>query len=123
MNGNKYLLDTNIMLYILAGDKTLAVHYYRKNLYASFINEIELLGFKNLTPKEEKSIRDFLLEFRVINIDEAIKREAIGLRRTFALKLPDCILAATAISLQLTFVTADVQFRQIPNLLLELYKP
>lgn len=122
MNGNKYLLDTNIILYILSGNQTLANHLYLKNLYASFISEIELLSYKNLTQKEEKNIRNFLSKFRIINIDEAIKEEAISLRKQYSLKLPDCIIAATAISLQLTFITADKQFRQIERLFLELYE-
>ena len=83
MNGNKYLLDTNVILYILSGNKILADHLFRKNLYASFISEIELLGFKSLTSKEEKSIKDFLSQFRIINIDEAINQKAIPLRRLY----------------------------------------
>lgn len=122
MNGPKYLLDTNIILHILAGNEMLADHLHQKALYASFISEIELLGFKHLTPKEEKAIRDFLAEFRIVNTDEAIKSEAISLRKQYGLKLPDCIIAATAISLQLTLITADKQFRQINHLLLELYE-
>lgn len=122
MNGAKYLLDTNIILYILSGDETLANHLHRKTLYASFISEIELFGYKGLTVKEEKSISGFLAQFRIINVDEAIKREAIALRKEYGLKLPDCILAATAITLQLTLITADKQFRQIERLILELYE-
>ena len=122
MNGNKYLVDTNIILYILSGNEILANHLHHKNLYASFVSEIELLSYKNLSSKEEKTIHDFLLEFRIINIDETIKYEAIALRKKYGLKLPDCIIAATAISLQLTFITADKQFRQIDRLLLELYE-
>lgn len=122
MNGSKYLLDTNIILYILSGNKVLANHLHQKLLYASFVSEIELFGFKSLTSKEERTIRDFLAQFRIVNIDEAIKTEAIALRKQFGLKLPDCIIAATAISLQLTLVTADKQFRQVSQLLLELYE-
>ncbi len=122
MNGNKYLLDSNIILYILSGNKTLANHLYLKNLYASVISEIELLGFKKLTSTEEKSIRAFLSEFRIIYIDDAIKNEAISLRKQYGLKLPDCIIAATAISLNLPLITADKQFKKVSNLLLELYE-
>jgi predicted nucleic acid-binding protein len=116
MNGTKNLLDTNVILYILSGDETLANHLYRKILYASFISEIVLFGFKGLTAKEEKSKSSFLAPFRIINGDEAIKREAIALRKEYGLKSPDCILAATAISLQLTLITADKQFRQVERL-------
>lgn len=122
MNGNKYLLNTNIILYILSGNRTLANHLYLKNLYASFINEIELLAFKDIAAKEEKGIKNFLSQFRIINIDEAIKEEPITRRKQYGLTLPDCIIAATAFSLQLTFIPADRQFRQIERLLLELYE-
>ena len=122
MSGNKYLVDTNIILYILSGNSTLANHLYLKNLYTSFISEMEVLAFKSLSSKEEKNIRDFLSQMRIINIDETIKEEAVLLRKQYGLKLPDCIIAATAISLQLTLITADKQFRQIERLLLELYE-
>lgn len=122
MNGNKYLLDTNIILYILSGDRTIAEYLYLKKLYASVISEIELLSFRNLTKKEETEISDFLSQFRIIYIDEAIKKEAITLRKQYHLKLPDSIIAATAISLNLIFITADKQFKQVNNLLLELYE-
>ncbi|RYZ57394.1 MAG: type II toxin-antitoxin system VapC family toxin [Chitinophagaceae bacterium] len=120
MNGPKYLLDTNIILYILGGNETLANHLHQKGLYASFVSEIELLSFGRLTAREEKSIKEFLLQFRIIDIDQSIKQEAISLRKAYSLKLPDCIIAATAITLQLTLITADKQYRQIENLPLEL---
>ncbi len=122
MSGDKYLLDTNIILYILSGDETIAQYLNGKILFASVISEIELLGYKNLAVQEEKQIKAFLSDFRVIHIDEAIKEEAILLRKKYALKLPDCIIAATAISLDLTFITADKQFKQIRNLQLETYE-
>lgn len=123
MNGVKYLLDTNIILYILSGDKTIATYLHQKNLYTSVISEIELLGFKNLSAQEEKSIRAFLSEFRIIYIDDAIKNQAITLRKIHGLKLPDCIVAATAISLNLTLISSDKQFEKVKNLPLELYVP
>jgi predicted nucleic acid-binding protein len=122
MNGNKYLLDSNIILYILSGNQTLAKHLYQKELYASVITEIELLSFKKLSSVEEKQITGFLSGFRIIYMDDAIKKETIALRKQYGLKLPDCIIAATAISLHLTFITADKQFRKINSLLLELYE-
>lgn len=54
------------------------------------------------------------------DIDRSIKEKAISLRKTYNLKLPDCIIAAAAITLQLTLITADKQYRQIENLPLEL---
>ncbi len=42
MNGNKLLLDTNTVLYVLAGDETLASFLNGKELYLSIISELEL---------------------------------------------------------------------------------
>ncbi len=122
MNGVKYLLDTNIILYILSGDTIIAEYLHQKTLYTSVICEIELLGFKNLNATEEKSIRLFLSQFRIIYIDDVIKNEAISLRKIYGLKLPDCIVAATAISLNIPLISSDKKFKQVKNLPLELYE-
>lgn len=52
MNGNKLFLDTNIILYLLNGDLTLAELLNQKQLYISDITELELLAYKNITPKD-----------------------------------------------------------------------
>ncbi len=97
MSGHKYLLDTNIILPILYGGETLANYLHLKPLFPSFISEIALHNFKGLSPKAEKIIRNFLLQFRIVNVDEFIKQEAIHLRKKFNLKLPYALIAATAI--------------------------
>ena len=52
MNGNSLLVDTNIILYLLGGDKTIIPILENKNLFISFISELELLSYINLTNKE-----------------------------------------------------------------------
>ena len=123
MSGDKYLLDTNIILYILSGDATIAQYLNLRILFVSVISEIELLGYQKLTAQQEKQIKSFLSSFRIIYLDDAIKDEAIAIRKKHGLKLPDCIIAATAISMNLTFITADKQFKQVKNLPLEIYEP
>ena len=54
MNGNKLFLDTNIVLYLLNGDQTLATLLNNKQVYISIITELELLGYNGLTNEEEK---------------------------------------------------------------------
>jgi predicted nucleic acid-binding protein len=54
MIGNKLLLDTNIILYILAGDETIARYLNGKILFASVISEMELLGFQKLSQKKKR---------------------------------------------------------------------
>jgi predicted nucleic acid-binding protein len=49
MNGNKLLLDTNAILYVLGADETLAAFLNGKELYVSIITELELLSYKRIT--------------------------------------------------------------------------
>lgn len=123
MNGTKYLLDTNIILFVVFGDKTISDFLHLKDIYISVITEIELFGFRKLSQKEENEIKELIAEFRLIQLDNAVKNETILLRKTYNLKLPDCIIAATAITWNLTLVSADKQFKQIKKLALEIYEP
>ncbi|MEO6219814.1 MAG: type II toxin-antitoxin system VapC family toxin [Ginsengibacter sp.] len=121
MNGNKFLLDTNIIIYILDGDKIISNYLSQKFFFTSIICEIELFSSKSLTPKEEKQIRSFLQEFRIITIDQSIKELAILFRKKYFLKIPDSIIAATAVSLDIPLVTSDKGFKQITELSIDFY--
>ncbi len=48
MNGDNILIDTNIALYLLNGDSVVAEILDGKNVYVSFITELELLGFHEI---------------------------------------------------------------------------
>ena len=116
MNGNNILLDMNTVLYFLSGDQTVADFIQEKKLFISIITELELLSYKNLTTKEIKVIRTFLKEIHIENISQKIKEESIKIRRSSNLKLPDCIIAATSISLQIPIFSADKDLKNIEGL-------
>lgn len=116
MNGNNILLDTNTVLYFLSGDQTVADFIQEKKLFISIITELELLSYKNLTAKEIKVITTFLKEIHIENISQKIKDESIRIRRSSNLKLPDCIIAATSISLQIPIFSADKDLKNIEGL-------
>jgi len=101
MSGNKLLLDTNVVLYVLMGDETIASFINGKELYLSIISELELLAFKNISQKESKAIESFIHELKVENISEEVKAAAIDIRKSTYLKLPDCIIAATSLVLNI----------------------
>lgn len=44
MSGNNFLLDTNIVLYLLSGNTTVAEIIDGTQLYISFVTQLELLG-------------------------------------------------------------------------------
>ena len=118
MNGNKLFIDTNIVLYLLNGDITLAEMLNKKQIYISVIPELELLGFKNITEKEEIIIKDFVSQCKVININNAIKEETIRIRKTYSTKLPDSIIIASALYLDFPLITTDSDFKKVEELAL-----
>jgi predicted nucleic acid-binding protein len=109
MNGDKLLLDTNIVLSLLGGDTTLSEFLLNKELYISVITEMELLSYNKITVKEQKLIKQFLEELVIININDGIKRKAIMLRKSHLIKTPNAIIAATSLWLGVPLITADKQ--------------
>ena len=122
MNGNRLLLDTNAVLYVLGGDETLASFLNGKELFISVISELELLSYKNISPKEVKAISAFLYELRIENISDEIKKATIEIRRYSSLKLPDCIIAATSMVLNIPLITSDKQLSTVKGLDIVLYE-
>lgn len=105
------VLDTNIVLYHLGN--LLAQELPTDPLCISVITEMELLSYPGLTPEEEASITAFLAGINIIDLDHAIKQEAIDLRKTLKLKLPDAIIVATAKALNATLLTNDTTLNKI----------
>lgn len=105
-----HVLDTNIVLSLLGGElaEPLPVSLY----FVSIITEIELLSYPSLSSSEESAIRAFLRDIHVVDMDTDIKEHAIRLRRYHGMKLPDAIIAATALSLDGALLTND-QKRQV----------
>ncbi len=122
MNGNKLFLDTNIILYLLNGDKTLSELLHGKQFYLSFISQLELLGFPDITRKEIKIIEELLSQCVIIDIHSEIKSRAVKIRRDHKMRLPDCILIATALYLDLPLITADEEFKKVKELNLIYYQ-
>ena len=121
MNGNNLLLDTNTILYLLNGDETLSNLLDGNNLIVSFISEIELLGYHNLSKKEKSEIKRFLSECVIVDMSKEIKMLTIELRSLYRIKLGDSVIAATAICLNLPLITADKHFHKVKELNLVLY--
>jgi predicted nucleic acid-binding protein len=71
---------------------------------------MELLGMSGITLSEESQIVRFLENLEVVGFSDAIKKHAISLRRKYRMKLPDSIIAATAIHYQIPLLTADKGF-------------
>ena len=122
MTGTKLLLDTNVVLYLLTGDQTVAEVINEKQVYVSFVTELELLGYSKLEKEEEEKIKSFLKECGIVNITEQVKERTIAIKRAFNLKLPDCIIAATSEYLDIPLMTADGDFTKVESINVVHYK-
>jgi predicted nucleic acid-binding protein len=122
MNGNNLLLDSNIVLYLLNGEQTLVPLLEEKKLYVSFITQLEALGYKGITTIEQKKINQFLLECIIIDINPVIKNFTISLRQQYGLKLPDTIIMATSLYLNIPLITADKEYKKVESLDLIFYE-
>lgn len=116
MSGIELLVDTNIILYLLNGNREVANVLQDRSIAVSVITEMELLSFHGIQKQQEKSIKAMFTEITVIEMNTAIKNEAISLRRKTKLKLPDAIIASTAVVLRVPLFTADVGFKNVEEL-------
>jgi predicted nucleic acid-binding protein len=122
MSGNRLCVDTNIILYFLKGDPEVIEMIADKDLVISFITELELLSFPKISPESEVTIKGLLKNCQIIDINPEVKELTIEFRRKSKLKMPDSIVAATALSLKLPLLTADKQFRTIEELQIIMYE-
>ena len=59
MSGNRFIVDTNIVIYFLNGDPVLRKLLDRKSIHVSFVTQIELLGYPGITEVEAPKRRGF----------------------------------------------------------------
>lgn len=121
MNGLNYLLDTNFILGLLkSSPETIALINDRQvcahQCAYSAITRMELLGFPGITRAEETLIQNKLERLTYLPITTAIEDAAIHLRRTRKVKLPDAIIAASALIVGVELLTMD---RQLQNIVTE----
>ena len=70
--------------------------YFNSNFSVSIISKIEVLGFNTLDYELEQ-LESFIQLSSIVYIDEAVADKTIEIRRMKRIKLPDAIIAATAL--------------------------
>jgi len=116
MNGVRVVCDTNPIIYLLDGNKDIAKLLDNKQIYLSVLTELELFGKPNLSVQDNKIIGVLLDECFVIDINQEIKHIYREIKQKHIIKLPDAIIAATAIYLDIPLLTFDKGFKNIPQL-------
>ena len=122
MSGIDLIADTNVLLYVLK-EYPCVLPFLDKRIGISVITEMELLSFSQITTSDTVVLKKLISKCEVFSIDNKVKEQAILLRRKYGTKLPDAIVAATAIVYELPLVSADKGFRKIEELDLQLLEP
>lgn len=112
MSGINYLLDTCFILEFHKHNTEVLDTLNDKNIHfsqcaISVINRLEVLGYSNITPDDEKNLNTLLEQFIKIPLDLSIENKVIELRKRHKIKLPDAILLATALIYRLELLTLD----------------
>jgi len=83
----------------------------------SVITRKELLGWANATEEQVQILQRFVDASVVYNLEESVIVKAIELRKAHKTKLPDAIIAATALVYDLVLISRNINdFKNIPNL-------
>jgi len=109
-------IDTIIVIRYFNGDETCKEIITGKIPVLSIISEIELLSWPQLNSDEYDLLSSFLSECFIINLSSEIRNETIAVRKNYGLKVPDAIIAATAITKNLPLFSTDDIFKRIPHL-------
>ena len=118
-----YLLDSNVIIGYLAGKipssgMEVVSEIVAKRPNISVISQIEVLRF-NDTPENEAVLKEFINISKIYPLSNNIVEQTIKLCKQVKIKLPDAIIAATALIENYTLVTRNIDdFKKISSLAL-----
>jgi hypothetical protein len=116
-----FLLDSNVVINYLEGSLSSSA-IQRLNIIVdeepivSVLTKIETLGFNFKTVEQQTIIETFINNSNILELNNEIVNKTIELRKSKKIKLPDAIIAATAIVHQLTLISSDSDFNDIQGL-------
>jgi predicted nucleic acid-binding protein len=119
MNGTKYFLDTNAIIALLKGNAFIHAAISDADwIGTSAICVIEFLSFPQLSDEDVEIFNAFLRRIEVIGISNDLPFLAYlaVFKSEKKLKLPDAVIAATAIYKNATLISNDKHFQNINKL-------
>lgn len=120
MSGRKLLFDSNIVIYV-AKKQLIPDDFVQPEdvLYISDISYMETLGYTFESLSEKRDTEELLSVLIRLPLTEPIVQKVIEIRQSKRMKLPDAIIAATAIIHECLLVTRNVSdFSNISDLMI-----
>jgi len=121
------VFDSNLLIYYLNASLSQSARkqvddVIETGAFISVITRIEVLGWHKHSDKSKSSAEDLLDNLTEQPLSDEIVKLCIQLRQTTSLKVPDAIIAATALYLELPLITRNIKdFQKVPNL--KLFNP
>jgi hypothetical protein len=117
MSGKRYLLDTNAVVCLLRGENALQQRLESAEWVGiSILSQIEFLAFPSLSENDRRTFLEFSERVEVVGLERterALIDRIVSLRAQYRLKLPDAIIAATAVERDATLITDDRQLQTL----------
>jgi predicted nucleic acid-binding protein len=120
--GERYLLDTNTVIYYIDGNLPIKALDFLDIILAiegniSVISQIELLSWTPPNPDDYTIVELFVKDTDIFPLTSEIITRTISLRKAHKMKLPDAVIAATALVHDFTLISRNASdFDKIPNL-------
>lgn len=121
--GLAHLWDTNTVIYFLQKQFSQSAEDFIDTILKdsppaiSVITEIELLCWKTDNKKDLAILHDFIDNAKVFELEKDIKLKTAEIRKKYSTKLPDAVIAATAIIYKLELLSRNVNdFNKIEEL-------
>lgn len=123
MNGTKMLLDTNIILSLFGGDSHLGTMLQDIEPYLSFVSELEILSHKYIAREYQEYSEMLVANCHVIDLNDGIKEMTRYVQWEYGLKLPDALIAGTAMCLGIPLISGSHEFERVRELIFIFYQP
>ncbi len=122
----KYLLDTNILIYYFNGSLSLKAKKHvskilKNDFNISVISKMEFLGFNRFNAEQKNKAAQFLFYSNIIPLSDLVIDKVIQIKQADKIKLPDAIIAATALCNHLQLVTHNC--KDFVNINIKVYDP